>query len=1439
MHIDLRETAGKNRIYPMLILTENLTKALLDDETLFLLCFWLFEHEQRISDLESLLYVRGFRFSARATLDICRRLEQKGLLRCSAAFATALSNRFCLNCQMTLGSARLLFNVAATKKWLRALDTNNDYHWQGDRPAFIGMLASILNGGKDFPLPEKNEFYNYDPGKTKFWAAAATLAEAMSGDDILAPIDFRPALSDEFYRILTSVLFCCGRDVRPLLSDWRAKRASGWGKEATAADLCEYAALCFWTGRLEFLDVLPDLSESESASAFVAGCRAAEAGDFDEACRRMASVSALVRKSGLSGAEAAATMPACHLLALAVSAFHNPQKTRLSSLSSKACPRIENFDWTFPEPARRFLAERATESLGFATLAGSEEDLENVASTGWRSLRQWDSPICYSGVALCAAAALLGRARTEQLAPTAIDLAKRAVKAGYPSLAAVYLSAFGWAFREATAEEAKHVAETVDMAGGVWLRPFGGDSAAWKLVVDALDKCLPAAEKAARGGAKTKAGRIVWALTVAAQQDYTTDTSEPLKPSSMGFCCRVTPCFRGPRAADDGSGDKPVTENALLSGKYDGILTDVDRAVISELARDGLVGKETLRLPPAALKALCGHDRVTVATAGTRRSAAAYTLAYTPARLVWRDLPISVKSARDGGLAIHADAWCQNIIRTHAIRLEDDGALAVYAFPKAAEGVMQVFKSYGEKGTIEIPKGGVEAIRGLLPRLAALTPIQGDLAAVGSGANMERVAGDATPVALIEREGDTLALAVAVKPLPGSELRFVPGAGQPERLVTHAGRPAVLVRDLRREREGAARAKAALDDFESWSDGEFSWRIDSPEYALKALAALKDLGDAIRLEWRKGARISIGDPKPGAWKLGAVAGADFWFSVEGDFQLDDGKALELAQLVAAFKDRRGEFVPLGDGAYLRLTAALARRVEALAAAGRPHDGRLEIPSAAIPMLDGAFGDGADAAPPLPDEMERRAEDVRAALARRIDPPARLRAELRPYQRDGYEWLSRLASCGFGACLADDMGLGKTLQAIALLLERAGDGASLVVAPASVCGNWRAELARFAPTLRPLMAWDGKAGDDDGAIASAGPGDIVIAGYGLLVSREDQFASRKWNGVVLDEAQAIKNETTRRARAARRLDARFRVAATGTPVENRLTELWSIVDFLNHGLLGSSSDFVRRFTQDGRATPALKRLVAPFILRRLKRDVLDDLPEKTEITLPVVLGDEERAGYETCRRMALQALEAAGAEDRFSILAELTRLRRYCCHPSLVLGGGARESAKLDALLELLGNLRDNGHRALVFSQFTDYLAIVRRAVEDQGWTHLYLDGQTPARERERLVAAFQRGEGDFFLISLKAGGMGLNLTAASYAILLDPWWNPAVENQAADRVHRIGQKNPVTVYRLIAADTVEERVVELHREKKAIAEDVLEDASATALSPEQLMSLFR
>ena len=808
-----------------------------------------------------------------------------------------------------------------------------------------------------------------------------------------------------------------------------------------------------------------------------------------------------------------------------------------------------------------------------------------------------------------------------------------------------------------------------------------------------------------------------------------------------------------------------------------------------------------------------------------------------PVTLARRDIPLAARSTPDGGVRLSVERWCLGVKDDFAFRRDAPDAFSFIRFPRRARTTLAVFATYGnsKRGDFDIPPAGLPAFRALLPRLAAVAPVQGELSAVAGTSDIPRVPGDPSPLVRLSYDPDAPALSVAlhVKPLPDAPFVVVPGEGLPERLVPRKGRSAVLVRDLDAEKKAAAPVLDALAPFEAWSSSPGEWSIDDLSKMLLVLDALRGLGDAVRIEWLSPRKLAVSAPNPKSWKVSAVGGADYWFSVQATFDLDDGTQATLSALLDAYANRRGEFVPFGDSAYVRLSAS---------AAGHRQKDALALPPAALPMLDAAFDPDADAKAglALPKALAQRAAGVREAFAAPVSVPPRLKATLRPYQIDGYTWLSRLAAAGFGACLADDMGLGKTVQIIALLLARAADGPSLVVAPASVCGNWRSELQRFAPTLNPVMAWDAGPDETAAALAAAKPGDVVIAGYGLLVSRADAFAARPWNGVVLDEAQAIKNEETKRARAARRLSARFRVVATGTPVENRLSDVWSLFEFLNPGLLGSTTEFERRFTADGRPAPALKRLLSPLILRRVKRDVLDDLPEKTEITLPVLLSPEERAGYETVRRRALETLRGDAAQNRISILAELTRLRRYCCHPSLVLGPEAPvPAAKLDALLELLANLRDNGHRALVFSQFTDFLAIVRRALDERSFSHLYLDGSTPAAERARLVEAFQRGEGDFFLVSLKAGGLGLNLTAANYVILLDPWWNPAVEQQAADRAHRIGQKRPVTVYRLVAADTVEERVLALHAEKKALSADLLSDASSPALTPDLLLSLFQ
>lgn len=450
-------------------------------------------------------------------------------------------------------------------------------------------------------------------------------------------------------------------------------------------------------------------------------------------------------------------------------------------------------------------------------------------------------------------------------------------------------------------------------------------------------------------------------------------------------------------------------------------------------------------------------------------------------------------------------------------------------------------------------------------------------------------------------------------------------------------------------------------------------------------------------------------------------------------------------------------------------------------------------------------------------------------------PDDLQAELRHYQQDGVNWLCFLRDAELGALLADDMGLGKTIQALCAL-----QGHSLVIAPTSVLHNWADEINHFRPTQKVcLYHGPGRQLDPEA--------DITLTTYSILRLDIEELVKRTWDVVVLDEAQAIKNPDSQAARAARQLQARFRLALTGTPVENRLEELWSQIHFINPGLLGNRRDFEKRYAKpisdgDTETAERLRKRIRPFLLRRLKREVAPELPPRTNMVLYCDLEEEERQLYE--------ALQAATRKDVIAQLQEggnvlealeaLLRLRQACCHRALVPGQTSTDpSSKVKLLLERLDQLVADGHKALVFSQWTSFLDLVEGPLDAAGIAYTRLDGST--RDRRGVVAKFQDPDGPpVLLISLKAGGTGLNLTAADHIFLLDPWWNPAVEDQAADRAHRIGQDKPVMVYRLVAEKTVEERILALQEKKRAISEAALGtgSGSASSLGREDLLALL-
>ena len=458
--------------------------------------------------------------------------------------------------------------------------------------------------------------------------------------------------------------------------------------------------------------------------------------------------------------------------------------------------------------------------------------------------------------------------------------------------------------------------------------------------------------------------------------------------------------------------------------------------------------------------------------------------------------------------------------------------------------------------------------------------------------------------------------------------------------------------------------------------------------------------------------------------------------------------------------------------------------------------------------------------------------------------------LRPYQVHGYKWLRTLAAAGFGGILADEMGLGKTLQFIALVqaLRDAGDaGLCLVVCPASLVYNWQEEFTRFAPGLE-VQVMAGPAAARKKRFSDLPGGAVCIASYDLLRQDIEEYRKLSFSLMVLDEAQYIKNQKASMTKAVKAIKAQRRFALTGTPIENRLAELWSIFDYLMPGFLYGYTEFSRRFEtpitrqKDPEATERLKRMTAPFILRRCKAEVLKDLPPKLEEVRYTRFEPEQRKIYDgqVVRMKQLVAASGGSGEDRLRIFAELTKIRQICCDPSLLLEDYHGGSAKRTACLELIQSAMAGGHRMLVFSQFTSMLALLEEDLAREGIPYFLLTGATPKEQRLHLVREFNEGDTPVFLISLKAGGTGLNLTGADVVIHYDPWWNLAAQNQATDRAHRIGQRNQVTVYRLIVKDTIEERILAMQEAKRDLADAVLsgESGSLAALSGEELMALL-
>jgi len=551
--------------------------------------------------------------------------------------------------------------------------------------------------------------------------------------------------------------------------------------------------------------------------------------------------------------------------------------------------------------------------------------------------------------------------------------------------------------------------------------------------------------------------------------------------------------------------------------------------------------------------------------------------------------------------------------------------------------------------------------------------------------------------------------------------------------------------------------------------------------------------------------------RPGAFHFEVSSGVD-WFELHGEVEYENTTA-QLPQLLEAL--RRGDnLVQFGDGTYGVLPEEWLRRMGPLVGVGTPEDGHIRFRTCQAGVLDALLSTQPEA---RCDETFARVREELASFRgiESFEQPAGFVGKLRGYQCEGLSWMHFLRRFSFGGCLADDMGVGKTAQVLALLETRrelrARDETlppSLVVAPRSLIFNWKQEAARFTPGLRVL---------DHSGLARHGNGfsgyDVIFTTYGTLRRDILQLKDTEFDYVVLDEAQAVKNADTESSKAVRLVRGRHRLALSGTPVENHLGELWTLFEFLNPGMLGAASAFKLAGGAMRNPNDETRRLLAhavrPFILRRTKEQVASELPPKTEQTVYCEMDPNQRKLYGELRQhyraSLLKRVEDEGlGKSKIQVLEALLRLRQAACHPGLLDRGRSGEnSAKLESLLEQLAEVLDEGHKALVFSQFTSLLRIVRERLDRRGTAYAYLDGST--RDREARVERFQNQKDcQLFLVSLKAGGLGLNLTAAEYVFILDPWWNPAVEAQAVDRAHRIGQTRHVFAYRLITRDTVEE-----------------------------------
>ena len=754
--------------------------------------------------------------------------------------------------------------------------------------------------------------------------------------------------------------------------------------------------------------------------------------------------------------------------------------------------------------------------------------------------------------------------------------------------------------------------------------------------------------------------------------------------------------------------------------------------------------------------------------------------------------------------------------------------------------------------TKQLPLHAIEEVRQLIDRLDGIIEVESDLVSADVIPTVEGTG----KIAIRITPDDTVGgyeLQMLAAPLPDGQIRYPAGEGEEVIYDQVEGTTAIVHRNLDLERANYE----ILHDFITEKIGDvftdfMSVKLSGPQSLLTLLEFAFEHQETYLMEWPRGRELKFkGIMKPADLDIQVSTNTD-WFAIQGKVNIP-GSVLGFHELLEMYRNADVEgYVKIGENEFMKMTDTLKRNIEQLENVIIGNDRSTKSDKVGkydVGALAEILGDEGGLHAQMDEAFLGLLKKMREAYSDSAPIPKNLNAELREYQKDGYEWLVRLTSWGAGACLADDMGLGKTVQTIALLLHRAQHGPSLVVAPKSLILNWEKELRKFAPSLNPINLNDEK--NKKEAIEKATSNDIVITTYGVLVTQKEALVAKPWNTICLDEAHYIKNRMTRASRAAMSLRGEAKVILTGTPLQNHLGEMWNLFQFINPGMLGPWQQFVDKYIKspwDEMVQKELKDRTTPFILRRTKEEVLDDLPEKISYEQMVELTPEELQIYEKIRQdVELKFKDHKTKAERdlaktlhISFFQELTKLRLIANSVSLVYPEWKPESSKIAALKDIVSSLSSRSdNRVLIFSQFTSFLSQIGAMMKDAGVEYLYLDGQTEMDERQRLVDSFQNGECQFFLISLKAGGLGLNLTAANYVILMDPWWNPSIEDQATDRAHRIGQERNVTVIRLISANTIEEKILKLHEAKQSLSDKILEGTSGSAtLTMDEILDMI-